>query len=684
MLFKISLSNIRKSLKDYAVYFFTLVVGVAVFYVFNAIETQTAFLSVSEDHREFIKFLVQAISAVSVFVAIVLGLLIVYASRFLMKRRNKEFALYMMLGMSKWKISALLLCETVMIGIGSLFVGLLIGVGLSQVMSAVVANLFEADMTEFRFTISGSSIAKTIIYFSIMYAVVIIRSGIVIGKCRLITLMQSGRRSEKITMKNPWLCVIVFLISAAVLGYAYYMVGWNQMDLGPKKILAAIIMGAVSTFFIFWSVAGMLLRVIMSVKGLYHRGLNSFTFRQISSKVNTTVASMTVICLMLFVTICTLSSAFVIRNNMNRQVEEFFPVDFYGEMEKQDNDDQPMYTDIEKNYSDQGLSIEDDLGEYHNFHIYTDPGFTVLGYIGDKTDKLTDEYGSIVQMDDYRLEMIRLSDYNALMKLYGGKALELNDDEYAICATFSGFVSIYEMLLEDNPVINVFGNELVPHSQKTIYSYVRPSMQPINGGVFIVPDGAVEESGAGVNIVVGNYSANDKKELAEAEKTARENWEKAQKNIVGDSQSSGTRIYMDTKIEAANSAVDLGALVTFLGLYIGFIFLVSCGAILALKELSESSDSASRYTMLRKLGVEEKEITGSVFTQSAIFFALPLLLACLHSYFGMRLAKFMLSMLVSGGIFKSMLFTAGVVVLIYGGYFLLTFIGSRAIVREQK
>ena len=142
----------------------------------------------------------------------------------------------------------------------------------------------------------------------------------------------------------------------------------------------------------------------------------------------------------------------------------------------------------------------------------------MLGYIGDKTDKLTDEYGSIGQMDDYRLEMIRLSDYNALMKLYGGKALELNDDEYAICATFSGFVSIYEMLLEDNPVINVFGNELVPHSQKTIYSYVRPSMQPINVGVFIVPDGAVEESGAGVNIVVGNYSANDKKELAEAEK----------------------------------------------------------------------------------------------------------------------------------------------------------------------
>ena len=202
MLFKISLSNIRKSIKDYAVYFFTLVLGVAVFYIFNAIETQTAFIRASEEQRELIKILITAISGVSVFIAIVLGLLIVYASRFLMKRRNREFALYMMLGMSKWRISAILLCETVIIGIGSLFVGLLLGVGFSQVMSAVVANLFEADMDDYRFTVSASAITKTMLYFGIMYLVVMLRSGFVISKCRLITLMNSGRRSEKITMKN--------------------------------------------------------------------------------------------------------------------------------------------------------------------------------------------------------------------------------------------------------------------------------------------------------------------------------------------------------------------------------------------------------------------------------------------------------------------------------------------------
>ena len=682
MLFKISLSNIRKSIKDYAIYFFTLVIGVAVFYVFNAIETQTAFLSVSEDRREIINVLTKSISAVSVFVAVVLGLLIVYASRFLMKRRNKEFALYMMLGMSKWKISALLLCETVIIGVGSLFVGILIGVGLSQVMSAVVANLFEADMNDYRFTVSTSSILKTIIYFGIMYVVVMLRSGFVISKCKLITLMQSGKRSEKITLKNPWLCVIVFLIASAVLGYAYYLVGWNQVKLDENKILAAIAMGAVATFFIFWSVAGMLLRVVMSAKGIYHRGLNSFTFRQISSKINTTVASMTIICLMLFLTICTLSTAFVIRNSMNSQVEEFFPVDVYCEIENHSENDGPAYTDIDKYYEQKNVSLYDELGDYHKFHTYTSSELSFRDYLA----YALNGQEHIVELSDYRIEMVKLSDYNALMKLYGSKKLELADNEYAVLVSFSSMMDYYDYVLADKPEINVFGNTLTAKTDKCIYGFIRPSGQPMNTGIFVVPDSAVDESGAGAEILVGNFNASDKKGIAEAEKSFRENWDKVMNNRKYEEEISknGYMCSMLTRQEIADDAVGVSALVTFLGLYIGFIFLVSCGAILALKELSESADSIPRYTMLRKLGVEEREIKRSVFRQSGIFFLLPLLLACIHSYFGMRLGRFMLEMLVNGSFIKPIIFTSSVIVAIYGGYFLLTFICSKAIIKEQK
>ena len=684
MLFKISLSNIRKSIKDYAVYFFTLVLGVAIFYVFNAIETQTAFIKMNETQREIINILTQAVSGVSVFVAIVLGLLIVYASRFLMKRRNKEFALYMMLGMSKWRISALLLCETVIIGIGSLVVGILIGTGLSQVMSAVVANMFEADMNDYRFTVSASAITKTIIYFGIMYVVVMLRSGVVISKCRLITLMNSGRRSEKITMKNPWLCVIVFLISAAVLGWAYYMVGWDYAHLNSKKMLLAIALGAVSTFFIFWSVAGMLLRVIMSAKGIYHRGLNSFTFRQISSKVNTTVASMTVICLMLFVTICTLSTAFTIRNSLNKGVEDNFPADFYGyfALYLHDSDDLDRYGpgDIDDVYAQQNMSIYDDFGECCHFHDYADGRLTLDDLLGDRREELTADSVSVYAMMDFDISFLKLSDYNALMKLYGMKQIELADGEYAICANASGMPEIYDKFLEDSPEITSFGKSFKPSSKKCIRNSFYPDMQPSNTGAIIVPDSAVSEEYRGIDYFVGNYSATDKKGKEAAEKTARENWDYTMRLYQGD----GYMRHLETRIEAANDAVGIGAIVTFLGIYIGFIFLVSCGAILALKELSESADSLPRYTMLRKLGVEEKEITKSIFRQSGIFFLLPLLLACLHSYVGMRFGKVGLSMIVGSGYTKPILFTAGVLIMIYGGYFLLTFLGSKAIVKEQK
>ncbi|MDE7094035.1 MAG: FtsX-like permease family protein, partial [Oscillospiraceae bacterium] len=184
MLFKLSVSNIRKSLRDYAIYFFTLIIGVSVFYVFNAIGTQAGYLQVMDSRTDVIELLTSVLSSVSIFVAIVLGLLIVYASRFLMKRRNKEFALYLILGMGKGKISAILLIETMIIGIGSLGVGLLVGIGLSQLMSALVVNLFEADMSAYKFSISSEAIGKTVLYFAIMYLVVMIFNSMIITKLK--------------------------------------------------------------------------------------------------------------------------------------------------------------------------------------------------------------------------------------------------------------------------------------------------------------------------------------------------------------------------------------------------------------------------------------------------------------------------------------------------------------------
>ena len=265
MLFKLSLKNIQKSVKDYAIYFFTLVLGVAIFYVFNAIDDQTVMLNVSASTYEIIKLMTYILSGVSVFVSFILAFLIIYASRFLIKRRNKEFGIYLTLGMSKRKISLILFFETLIIGVVSLGVGLGIGFLLSQLMSILVANLFEVNLTKFQFVFSLNACLKTLLYFSVMYLVVMIFNTINISKCKLIDLIHSKKKSEKLKLKNPILCTFVFILAVIGLSYAYYLVtiGYTISSLmnTMSGIFIPIALGCVSTFFIFWSLSGLILKI---------------------------------------------------------------------------------------------------------------------------------------------------------------------------------------------------------------------------------------------------------------------------------------------------------------------------------------------------------------------------------------------------------------------------------------
>ena len=685
MLFKLSLSNIRKSFRDYAIYFFTLIIGVSVFYVFNSISEQTVFLQVSNNTREIIDLLTSMLDGISVFVSIVLGLLIVYASRFLMKRRNKEFALYLILGMGKGKISAILLIETIIIGIGSLGVGLLIGIGLSQLMSTLVANLFEADMTEYTFMVSTDAIIKTAIYFGIMYLVVMFFNSFMISKCKLINLLQSGKKSEKLKLKNPVLCVIIFIISAGALGYAYYTAGWKTNDMSTEKLVKLIAIGAVSTFLIFWSVSGMMLRVVMSMKKTYYKGLNSFTFRQISSKVNTTVASMTVICLMLFVTICTLSSAFSIRNSMNANLKEMCPADLeiqYTEYDTQKYRDH--YVDIVEKAKEYGYDFEEDLSEYVHFHNYGDDNLTFADSLGSHLEEMQQQY---MYLDYEALEdIIRLSDYNAIRRLYGRDEITLNDNEYAVMCDFKSLKAIRDEKLRTEKEITVFGHTLTSKYDECQDGFIDISSQHINGGFYVVPDYVIDENYATTDFLIGNYNAGTKEDKQIIEDKIQNKYKdffKEYKSEV-DSRKMGHYSVINTRIDIAEATIGLGAMVTFIGLYIGLIFLISCAAILALKQLSEIVDSISRYEMLRKIGAEESDLSKSLFRQTGIFFLLPLLLACVHSVFGMKFATFILETFGTEKLAESIGFTSIMILLIYGGYFLITYLCSKSIIKSHK
>lgn len=516
-LFKLSLKNIRKSIKDYAIYFCTLILGVAIFYVFNAIESQTVLLNVTASTKEIIDLMVGMLSGVSVFVAFVLGFLIIYANQFLMKRRNKEFALYLLLGMGKRKLSMVLFFETVFIGIISLIIGLVLGTFLSQIMSVVVANMFEADMTDFTFIFSGSACIKTVSYFGIMYAIVMIFNTLTVNKCKLIDLLQSGKRSEKVRLKNPLLCIIVFIISACGLGYAYYLVTVGATTLTyASDILFLIGIGIVTTFFIFWSLSGLILFIVMKMKGVYFKGLNSFTFRQVSSKINTTVVSMTTICIMLFLTICILASALSINNSMTANLKMLAPVDIelYKTRNISDEKGQQLgysseqiedsYISIEESLEKLDIHVNDYFTDMVKTFMYTSNEVTFETTLGSKIEQIKERFPLVSYSTPE--EIMKISDYNKIASLYGNETYTLEDNEYMIVADYDSMVEIRDEALQAEEPITFDNQTFYPKYKECKNGFVDISSNHINVGIILVPDHAVTEEMVERELLIGSVT----------------------------------------------------------------------------------------------------------------------------------------------------------------------------------
>jgi len=685
---KLSFRNIKKSFKDYAIYFFTLILGVAIFYVFNSIESQTVLLDVTNSTHEVIDLMTNMLSGASVFVAFILGFLIIYASRFLIKRRNKEFGIYMLLGMSKRKISMILFFETILIGIISLAVGLGIGVLLSQLMSMLVANMFEADMTKYEFIFSSQACIKTIVYFGIMYAIVMLFNTINVGKCKLIDLIQTNKKSETVKMKNPMLCTIVFIISAIALGYAYYMVtgGINETIKTPEDIFKPIVIGAVSTFFIFWSLSGLILKAVMSMKNLYVKGLNTFTFRQLSSKINTTVFSMTIISLMLFVTICVLSSALSLKNSMTANLDELAPADIQLEKRVLNEDwlDQGYNEEQIKNsklnireiLEKFDFNIDSYLEQSVEYNLYQTEELTFGDTLGDNWETIKNTYTSLIPYN-VADDIMTISDYNKVAKFYGNEEYTLNEDEYLIVADYDSMIEIRNVALKDNQEITVFGHTLKPKYNECQYGFVEMASNHINSGIIIVPDDIVDENYIVYNSIIGNYytdSLDEQREIQEQLKNLINNPISLEYNLPS----------INSKVDISEASIGIGALVTFLGLYLGIVFLIASVAILALKELTESTDNKERYNMLRKLGADEKMINKSLFRQIAIFFMFPLLIAIIHSIFGITFCSYIIETFGNEQLLPSIIMTAIFIVVIYGGYFLITYLYSKNIIKENR
>lgn len=725
MLFKLSFRNITRSVKDYAIYFFTLVLGVTLFYVFNSVGSQAAVLELNNAKKLIVELLSKILSGMSILVVAILGALIIYASRFLIKRRNKEFAIYLTLGMSKRKISRLLFFETLMIGIISLAVGLLVGIGASQLISILIGRLFEADMSKFQFVFSEKAFFDTILYFGLIYLIVIVFNMIIVGRLKIIDLLHGSKKSEKAFLKNPLLRAIVFVLSSFGLSYAYWWVTNDKVSMMDRinNLLWPVAIGVITTFLLFWSFSGLIMEVLTRSKRFYYRGLNSFIFRQVSSKINTAVVSMSLISLLLFLTISILSLCFSINESMKKELAYNTPVDAFIELtdynavfgpngpgygpsaSSSDQDwnlqvkesQRYMQKSIYQRLTEKDEEIAKSIKEHLEVNVYADHALTFKQTI--QAEYLTGLVGEF--MSKTAVPILRVSDYNKIAKLYHREEISLADNQYQMLADYKPMSDSIDKSLASGFQINYRGQTLSPVAKKHLEGFVTSSGMKSNTGILIVPDKIATDQAIGSRVLLVNYNTSadhtaqqidndirriyDLGNLSIEVHTTDEALQKTkEKSKAEEQRPSGVSFSYMTKILIYTSSIGLQAIATFVGFYLGIIFLISSAAILALKQLSESSDNIEKYAALRRLGASNKILNHALFIQIAIFFVFPLLVGILHSVFGIKFASSIIEVFGSGGLLASIPITASMLILIYGGYFLLTYLSSKRIISEKQ
>lgn len=660
MLFSLSIKNFRKSIRDYSIYFFTMILGVAVFYIFNAIETQTAMMEVSQTKAAIIDSMNGIMSGVSIFVSLVLGYLIVYASRFMLKKRKREFGIYLTLGMGRIRLAAMLWLETIWMGLISLAVGLLAGMGISQLMSLIVSNLFQADVSRYEFVISGQAVGKSILYFLLIYLVVMIFNTLSVSRARLAEFITAGRKKEKNFLKKPLLSGLVFLLAVVMLGTAYYNVTANQQAMTTETdVLTQVLLGIFGTFLVFWSLSGFLMTAAGKFRKLYYRRLNSFVVGELSNKLNSTVMACSVICLLLFMTICLLFSAIARKEYKDQEAAKLAPVSI--SMSKEMTDSKSIFDIMEV----RGISMEDfqDLVSVYTYHLDEVTNYTLIG----------ESYGE--EYDNQKAEVMKVGDYNRAARVYHMPEYELEEDEYLIVADQEGAVYIRNRGLADDREITIKGKSYHAKENTCQDGYLQMSYQPQNSGILLVPDSVkLGEEEQYKNYVMGDYRDKSKEFAQEMDKNFAQ--------ILNPEQSTYGKIQVTTQSAIYDDSIGTSAMYIFLGLYLGICFLISGSAVLALKILSDSADSREKYQILQQLGCEEKEIRRALRRQNGLLFLLPILLAAVHAIFGIQVCRTMLSIYGSKGSGAALAVTLALTGAIYGGYFLLSHKCSVKIVKE--
>ena len=455
-----------------------------------------------------------------------------------------------------------------------------------------------------------------------------------------------------------------------ILGYAYYNVTGNAQALTTEvDVFTQIILGIIGTFLVFWSVSGFFAAMAGKAFKVYYKGLNSFAVGEISNKLNSMVASATIICLLLFMSLCIITSVFTRKAYKDKLVDELAPMDI--SMEKVVIEDHKTIEDV---FEEKKISMDAfcDITEAYSFNSEEITNAAVLGnYLLKNMDKYGQEYANV------QVEVMKVQDYNRFAKIYHQKTYKLEEDEYLFVANQEGALQIFNKGLEANQEITFQGKKYYAKENVCQEGFVMMSYDKSNQGILLLPDEAdLSQCKKYCNYIAANYKNDSKKFRTMVDEQISNNmknsWEVPYPVVTA------------TRSNIIDDSIGTSAMYIFLGMYLGISFLLSGAAILSLKVLSDAADSKDKYEILRKLGCEERKIRGVVWKQNSMFFGLPVLVAGIHSGFGIQVCNQLLSIYGEQSILPGLTAAVILVLLFYGGYFLIAQLCSLRIIRGEK
>lgn len=708
MRFKLAFRNIQRSIKDYAIYFITLVFGVAVFYAFNSIKSQSILFDLEENASISIFDMTGTFLAFfSIIIAFVLGFLVIYSNRFLIKRRKREFGIYLTLGMKPSAVSHIVLLETLIVGFVSLVIGVMLGIALSQGLSFLTASMFSIPMMQYQFVFSIDAFIATLICFVVIFIIVAIFNTFTVNRYKLIDLFSASSKSEKLKVRNPLVSLAVFIVSIIVLAASYVLLLQNGLVMldDPKFFWATILMVVGTTLF-FYALAGFAILVIQRTRGIYFRKLNVFTLRQISSKVNTAFLSLSLVCVMLFFSITVFSSgmgmveAFTAGTEKGTQYDATLTANVWwdtsnieeADAEYREDAERVLALAAEKNFNittyleELGVNFAPFTKALKQVDIYFVPDFTYGDMIDTSNIDLGDDRAQMGA--DMTVQVIRVSQFNALREMLGEDPIELGDDGFVVNNVADIGLDLSRRVTELDKSVNIVGHDL-KCIDTTIFD-IPLDVHSFSSDVaqLIVPDAVIESLGGippyrsylDIDYSVSR-SEGDAALYAELERVLppTETWDWGGPTFATDSWPVSTAF---TAEEAYAQAGGMRMMISYLALYIGFVFLITTAAVLAIQQLSEASDSMERYRLLSKLGCDRSMIARSLRTQVLVYFLAPLGLAICHACCAIGVLSITMFSSLGVSIGGATLMTAGLVIVVYGSYMLVTYLASRGIIDQ--